>query len=230
MSDPVRLRPPLSPAQQQRARSATRFANKLAARLAAQLGRNVDDIASVANEALLDAARTYDPEMGTKFTTHVWSRVRGEVFDTVTKERAHSGDGLLRALRRAGHAVAETIDDEGNVLEDTDEVTVSRMEMACDEVLAGVLAGFGCRMDAANAEMELVEAQTEAGVLAALRGAVGSLEDADARLVELHYGRELALEAVAQELGLSYRTARRRHREVLDRLAKRLRAAGVPPS
>jgi len=224
---PRRLRPPLTTEQSGRVRGATRMVKRLARQLAARLGFERDELVSTGHEALVEAAQTYTADRGTQFELFAWSRVRGEMLDGAAKFRAHSRGGVLRAMRQAGQAIAETVDQGGDVLTDTDEMTVGRIEAACDDVATAMLAGFSGGFRRADPEEQLAMKQCHDLTTRALEQALASLDAQELKLIELYYGEDRPLVEVAETLGIPYRTIRRYHHEVIERLRKRLALKGV---
>ena len=58
------------------------------------------DVLAYAQQGLVEAARRYSPDSGTKFRTYSWSRIKGAIIDGVRKNSRH---GFTRKLGAPDH-------------------------------------------------------------------------------------------------------------------------------
>jgi RNA polymerase sigma factor for flagellar operon FliA len=225
---------PLTPAQRALASSPAALAMlaRVAARMAARYGRVVshDDLYGAGTVGLTEAARTFVASMGVAFEVYAWSRVHGAMVSAVRREVAHA-----ERARQGGYRAVERTRDEGDVWNDGDAEQRAQMEAFSDAFVAGMflgLTGEATRAWSSGPERGVGGHEAYARALEALRRAVEALPEPDPRLLELIYREEQSLEASGAALGMPYSTARRAHLKALERLATRLRAAGVqgPPS
>ena len=78
------MSPPLSDEQAARVARHTDLVKRIARSIHFQIGQlDVDELASVGNEALVGAAMRYDPSSGASFSTYAHYRIRGAMIDAI---------------------------------------------------------------------------------------------------------------------------------------------------
>jgi len=221
------VRPPLSEDQRRRVERATQVVDRAVGELQARWGRilGAAEMRSLGNGGLVDAASTFDPELGVPFELFAQHRVRGAILDAVRREAIHR-HGAELAARAASSRFQEVQGHEGDVLTDTDDSCRRRLAAFTDGLAASMFAAVVA--DAmVTVEDALSEHQVREQALRALAEASSSLPERDRTILDLHYRDGRDLKEVAQTLGVGYATIRRWHIALLGRLSVRLRARGV---
>jgi len=198
-------------------RAGQSIVRKAAQRVARRFSVAEGVLLGCAHEALIAAARTFDPLLGRSFEAHAFTRVYGETFDFAKSEKSSAALVASRRLRRFGLAAADMITDDSNVLLDDDEATRKRIDDECARIEAAFLAAFGSQAwPAADERLEAKQIWQETNTR--LRRARAALPASQRSLLELHYDGGETLASAASKLGMSYRTAKRHHRTALDAL------------
>jgi RNA polymerase sigma factor (sigma-70 family) len=190
---------------------ARRVTRRFSRRLAPFLSR--EDIEQSAQLGLVKAARSYRRQSGVPFAGFSWN---------------HSFYAVLRAADREGRqrrmltAMADHmlgVHRRGNVLTDTPEVARAELLDHAAHALVSFLLTAAGGSPAQGAEEQAIEAERRR----VIRNAVAGLRDDLRPVVELHHFEGLDLRDVAERLGLSYTTVRRRLDDACAALALRLR-------
>lgn len=167
------------------------LANRLLSRARPYLER--DDLIAVGTEALLRAARRFDPERGVSFTSFVYLRVRGAMLESIGLVGPHSrGKVRRRAGRPESSRVLPTIcpfDDRRVSLHRTEEI-----EQALTSAIDN--ARFASRIDRA----------------------IDELDRNDQVIIRRHYFGGDSLLDIGRDLGRSKSWASRVHSRALSRL------------
>ncbi len=208
---------PLSSDQRNLVRSGQRVVTDVTRRVAKRFAIDQGVLLGVAHEALIAAARTYDPEHGVAFEAHAFTRVYGETFDFAKQERSSAAVTASKRLRRFGLAAADAIVDVGDALHDDDEALRRRIDDECARIEVAVLAAFGGFAWPA-ADERLAARDIWRATSTRLADARSALPAPQRALLELHYDAGEKLVVAAAKLGMSYRTAKRHHRAALDAL------------
>src|SRR5262249_49395230 len=145
--------PPLTPAQQAYAVQGYPVAARLARAYAGRnrVGYAEADLLSIAHQALTEGARPFNPELDKEFEAFVWIRIRGEIKDAIKKRSTELGlrsaeqdqtppPGFLRAAERGLLDYASTLEDPGDVFQDTHEDSVCQFEDVRDAGAAALSA------------------------------------------------------------------------------------------
>jgi RNA polymerase sigma factor (sigma-70 family) len=172
-----------------------------------------DDIEQNAQVGLIQAAHAFRSEEGVPFAGFSWKHCMGVVVRAARREDRQ---------RRIASAVFEHLASSrrrGDVLTDTPESAATELrEHATQAMMALALAAT---FDAGpNIEERVVALERRAEI----RAAVAELGAELRPVIELHYFERHELRVVAERLGISYATVRRRHEAALSLLACRLRA------
>jgi RNA polymerase sigma factor for flagellar operon FliA len=190
----------------------------------------IEELKSYGAEALLLAARSFDPERGVPFRRWASMRIRGGMIDGL---RAMS-ELPTRVRRRLESIKSADAVEEALVIQDaarppgTSEVEEERL---ADHLarLATALA-LGLVSEPTTAEGEVLDRDLSpeekvawAELVQEVREAVERLPERDSALVRRHYLDGVTLEAAAQELGISVGWASRAFGAAMERLTKDLR-------
>ncbi len=189
----------------------------------------VDDLVSQGREALLGAARSFDPDRGVPFRRWANLRIRGAMIDFVRSQ----GNLPRRVYRRLRALQAATQVQEG-LTERTDPATPEQADEALSTELASAAMAMAASflsmraddaLDQAPADaLSPEEAVARAELLRVVRAAIAERPDAERTLLERHYFDDVTFEQAAKELGLSKSWASRLHARAIESLAKTLRA------
>jgi len=207
--------------------------NMLARQLRRQFGPyvQVDDLASQGREALLVAARTFDPDRGVPFRRWANLRIRGAMIDGVRQNgnvprRVYR---QLRMLQAADHVHENAAEEQASapVTSDVeadakigDQLATAAMAMA----IAFLSIGSGEALDRAqDTKLSPEEEVAHSELLARIRAAIAERPDAERRLLERHYFDGIPFEETARELGLSKSWASRLHARAIEEVARTLK-------
>jgi len=208
--------------------------HSIATKLKHRLGRTMEpgDLVGYGTQGLIEAARRYDPALGTAFPAFAAYRIRGAIFDGMrtmgwysrqeytrlrAEERAGeylaAASGREAAKRKAG--VANPTPDKAEVLEDIAELLggVAAVHIASMHFARDVPDD---RFKAPDEEVE--DSETRARVAAAL----AKLPDKERRLLQLYYFSDINLEDAGAKLGLSKSWASRLHTRAVNHMREAL--------
>lgn len=229
--------PPDSPEVLARLQEGLDLVDMLARQLRRQCGPYVqlDDLASQGREALLAAARSFDPDRGVPFRRWANLRIRGGMIDAV---RSHGN--LPRRVYRKLRAIQAADQVHETAAEEQSAAPVTSPEQAAaaisDQLGSAAMAmaiGFlsmrsGEALDRARDTSESPEeAVGRAELLAKIRAAIAERPEAERRLLERHYFDDVTFEETARELGLSKSWASRLHSRAIEGVAKALKRGNV---
>lgn len=204
-----------------------RLASRLAARYRGLLSKA--DLLGAGALGLAEAARTFQPSVGVLFEVFAWSRVHGAMLALVRDEAE-----LARAAREGTYLAMSRARDDSDVWHDDDAKRRAHLEAFSDACVAGMMIGLSqaSARAAAGPEEAVAKRERHAMLLRVVERARASLDAADRALIEQIHDHGQSIEAAGAALGMPYATARRAYLSALQRLAVRLRAAGVmgPPS
>jgi RNA polymerase sigma factor FliA len=189
----------------------------VARRLARRLGGHVqkDDLAGIGNMALLDVARSYDPQRA-PFTAYATWRVRCAILDVLRRD-THARSTAVRAAallasERFAEAQAERPEPEGPTTQEEDHAALASLLKGHAAALAfGLVSGLP-DPDVARTPEEHVQ---EAELAHVVKGVVGALPDRERALIERHYYGGEAFDVIAQDLGISKSWASRLHERAI---------------
>jgi len=174
-------------------------------------------------------ARRFDPALGVPFDGFARDFVHFAMQRAVSRERRALDERRGRIVEGGIDALQSGGDLAGSVdpWESTDADLAHNVAETADAVTATLLLGAATVARAQAGEDGLADRHEWSRALAQLDACLASLPDESRRVLELHHLAGRPLGAVAQALAMSEPTARRRHRDALVLLAKRMRAAGV---
>lgn len=204
--------------------------------LAAQVHRkfssqfDLDDLIAYGQVGLAEAAREFQADRGTQFSTYAYYRIRGAVYDGISKMSGarRTQSQRVRFQQVAGDVLAETADAKpGDNLEEdgswllnlTKKLTVAYLTTGLSDEIIDATA------DPAAALPSDIVAQRE--LHERLNSLIGSLPDEERSLIRAAYFEGLTLQDAAARLGISKSWASRLHSKTLQRLASALRQVGL---
>lgn len=196
---------------------------------------DVDDLIGYGQVGLAEAARDFDPARGLQFSTFAYYRIRGAIYDGLSKMSWLSRTHYRRA--RYQQMANEFLQLEG---EEGGDPTAAHME---DEVrwlksVTGALAVvyLATQAGAEEDEEEAIEDRSATSpphaaitreLTAKLHELIQALPAESAQLIRSVYFDGLTLEEAGRRLGVSKAWASRLHRRVLGQLARGLRRLGL---
>lgn len=211
----------------------------IARQLARELGRNVelDDLRSMGQQGLLEAARRFDEARGVSFRRFANYRVRGAMLDGVRKSaplprRAHAKILALEAALLVSEAAAEDAvpgsvtsppDPKASDEKLTEHLADMATAMAIGLLATPTVTDEG-ELSAVDTSMSPEEAVAEAELRQLLVSALDDLPEDERTLVRRHYLEGERFDQVAASLGLSKSWGSRLHTRAVARLTKRLRS------
>ncbi len=211
----------------------------LARQLRRQCGSyvQVDDLASQGREALLAAARSFDPDRGVPFRRWANLRVRGSMVDAI-RSQGHVPRRVyqkLRAIQAADQIHRAAAEHQATNPPKTPEQASAALEDQLGTAAMAMALGFlsmrsGEDLERApdtNENPEAAVARQE--LLARIRDAIRERPEAERRLLERHYFDDVAFEETARELGLSKSWASRLHARAIEGVTKALKRGNIEP-
>ncbi|HVJ93165.1 MAG TPA: sigma-70 family RNA polymerase sigma factor [Labilithrix sp.] len=195
----------------------------------------VDDLASQGREALLAAARSFDPERGIPFRRWANLRIRGAMIDSVRKDGSLP-KRVYRKLRavQAADAVHEAANEEqGAAPTPTAEAADAKLADHLGTAAMAMALGFlSMRRDEALEQAKDPDHSPESNVghvqlIARVRDAIAELPDQERTLLTRHYFDDIQLDEAARELGLSKSWGSRLHARGIEAVARSLKRSRV---
>ncbi len=224
----------------------TPFVRSIAAKIKKTLAKNIefDDLISYGMAGLLEAADRYDPKFGANFMTFSYYRVRGAIYDGLRgmgwvnrteyqkirfEERATQY--LENHANRQSVGGGDHNSAEANLEQLADQVSqLVTIYVTSLEGLEDIqIEDKGQQpLDARFADLEMKDH---------VRDALMRLPDAERKLITLYYFKEMSLQEVGNELGLSKSWTSRRHAQAIEKLSRILqdilregKSEDVPPT
>jgi RNA polymerase sigma factor FliA len=206
----------------------------IARQLRRQFGPHVqvDDLTSQGREALLAAARSFEPERGVPFRRWANLRIRGAMIDGMRSggnlpRRVYRKLRAMQAADRVHDAAAEEqtpTSPEAADAKVTDQLATAAMAMA----VGFLTMKSGEALDRASDPAESPEeAVGRAELLETVRAAIAERPDAERQLLMRHYFDDVTFEEAARELGLSKSWASRLHARAIEGVAKAMKRGNV---
>ncbi len=195
---------------------------------------DLDDLIAYGQLGLVEAAQAFDSNAGTKFTTFAYYRVRGAIYDGVSK-MAWTSRARIRRLRfqtmaddvlENEHADHESGD--GSIQDDaawlgrvTERLAVVYLATSDDDSVSRSIADAADPHDPPSVSVASLELQQKLPAL------VDQLDTQARRLITGIYFDGFSLTQAAERAGISKSWASRIHAKSLDKLAKSLRDLGA---
>ena len=235
---PTPLKPaPDSPEVLARLKDGLELVDMLARQIRRQFGPYVqfDDLASQGREALLAAARSFEPDRGVPFRRWANLRIRGAMIDAV---RSHGNlprrvYRKLRAVQAADRVHENAAEEQAAAPVTTDTDADAKIADELGTAAMAMALGFltmrsGEALDHAHDTKDTPEeAVGRAELLERIRAAIAERPDAERRLLERHYFEDVQFDETARELGLSKSWASRLHARAIEGVARALKRGGI---
>jgi RNA polymerase sigma factor for flagellar operon FliA len=207
----------------------TPFVRSIAAKIKKGLAKNIefDDLLAYGMTGLLEAAERYDPRMGANFMTFSYYRVRGAIYDGLRGMgwASRTEYQKIRFEERATQylenmASREVVAGEGNKsVEDNLEDLANQVSQLVTIYVTSLEAMEDLQVE--DKERQPIDERfADVEMKAHVREAIARLPDADREIVMLYYFKELSLQEVGNQLGLSKSWTSRRHAQAIDRLTR----------
>ncbi|MFZ9886395.1 MAG: sigma-70 family RNA polymerase sigma factor [Myxococcota bacterium] len=207
----------------------TPFVRSIAAKIKKTLAKNIefDDLVSYGMAGLLEAAERYDPKFGANFMTFSYYRIRGAIYDGLRgmgwvsrseyqkirfEERATAY--LENMANRQLGSTADHKSVEDNIEELADQV--SQLVTIYVTSLEGLEDLQVEDKGSVAADQRFADVQMKGHV----REALLRLPEAERKLLTLYYFKEMSLQDVGNELGLSKSWTSRRHAQAIGKLSR----------
>jgi len=195
---------------------------------------DLDDLIAYGQLGLVEAAQAYDPTAGTKFTTFAYYRVRGAIYDGVSK-MSWTSRARIRRLRFQAMAddvleneYADNDGGDGSPQDDadwlgriTERLAVVYLATSDDDAISRSIADAVDPQEAPGVSIASRELQQRLPAL------VEQLDAQARRLITSIYFDGFTLTQAAERAGISKSWASRIHAKSLDKLAKSLRELGA---
>lgn len=195
-----------------------------------------DDLVSLGQAGLVEAASRYDPQKGASFATFAWYRVQGAIIDGLRRQTTLPRRvwAKLVALRAASDYLETQAERErgvqGRAAPSETAATLAKVK----DAISAIRTMYITSLDAAREqgfdtpdESKDPSASLRAAELAArLRKALESLPERERTLLTKHYWEGKNLVEAGNELGISKSWASRIHSQAVDRLRAHLERDG----
>lgn len=200
----------------------------------------VDDLVSAGQIGLLKAARTFDPERGTTFSSYATFLIRGAIISEVRSraELAHGKYKRAMAIRAVAmenaHEISEGALDaaikKGSKMSraEAEKALGNLMESFATAVSLSLVSG-AMRLDAETSGAQDLEAEySKQELIARVREELEKLGETEQLIIDGIYFRvpPRSLSEIAEEQGYHRAWACRLHKKALGRLSLRLRRDG----
>jgi RNA polymerase sigma factor for flagellar operon FliA len=190
---------------------------------------DLDDLIAYGEVGLAEAARDFDPQQGTQFSTYAYYRVRGAIYDGISKMSWTSRARYRRHRfqQMANEALARDAED-SSLTENASLAQQATWFQGISEKLAMVYLasqegdenGLGSDFQDPSESAATLVAQREIGER--LHQLVAALPNLEAKLIETIYFEGANLKQAANHLGISKSWASRLHTRALEQLARDL--------
>jgi RNA polymerase sigma factor for flagellar operon FliA len=197
---------------------------------------SLDDLIGYGELGLAEAARDFDPDRGVQFATFAYYRIRGAIYDGLSKMTWPTRAQLGRWLYQRNAAdVLELEAGSGEPADYTLDEHATRLGRVTQQLFVAYLASNMADEDGERPELAIedesalppaeVAAQRENCLM--LRELIKALPADAHQLIYNMYFEGQNLSEAAEKLGISKSWASRLHARTLDRLAGSLRRLGV---
>lgn len=199
----------------------TSIARKVKRSLSPQI--ELDDLVSYGMTGLFEAADRFDASRGANFTTFSYYRIRGAIYDGL-RGMGWVSRNEYQKIRFEERATAY-LESANYGHRDSSSGSDADLEKMASQVRS-LITIFITSIEGVS-ESELVDTKSKRQdaivekkqVLECLKAAVGSLPEADQKIVEEYYFKEKSLEETGKVLGLSKSWTSRRHAQVIEKLS-----------
>ncbi len=219
-------RPTLTPEQEARLRAAMSWVDEVAERMAARYpGMSAGDFKSAGYDELWRATLVYVKTPDATFRTFAWLGVVGSMLDTATKHRAQ--DPARAALTLLGASGLSHFKDAADPFTEGVEDTRSRMVDVCRSQMINIEVVAASATWREQGEDGLALHREHVTATEGVESARASLDAEEAAVIEMHFWNDLPWNKVADALGTSESTVKRRAATARAKLKHELMARGI---
>ena len=173
-------------------------------------GMDREDLVSVGNMGLIEAARQYDPSRNVKFQTYAYIRIRGAILDEIRKS-SFGGQTVVRKHKQLSEAARALEQEFGRYPTEEElagfmDISIEKVQGMLEETRAAHLISldaFAEIDDVARMVDHLFEDDSaldeilEAERLALVAGGIDRLADQEKLVLSLYYEQELSLKEIS---------------------------------
>jgi RNA polymerase sigma factor for flagellar operon FliA len=195
---------------------------------------DIEDSIAYGQIGLAEAARDFDPAQGHQFSTYAYYRIRGAIYDGLSKMSwvSRSQYQRLRCEQMAGEALLDdaTSSASGETSLEDDARWLTRLSSTLAVVYLSTRSeddtspGSNLSDDSSPPPEEVV---AEREISVKLRELIDSLPEEAGKLIRAAYFEGLTLQEAGQRLGIGKSWASRLHAKTLQRLGRSLRLLGL---
>jgi RNA polymerase sigma factor for flagellar operon FliA len=196
----------------------------------------LEDLIAYGQVGLVEAARDFDPSRGSRFSTYAYYRIRGAIYDGLSKLAwfSRARYNRIRCEQMADHLLQVEGEEESDTAAEGLRGDVRWFRQITQAMAVVYLASFS-RQDEQREEECLVDRSTagpaaeaiDREVCQRLHELIEALPDEARTLIKATYFEGLTLQEAGKRLGVSKSWASRLHARTLQRLARSLSRAGV---
>lgn len=215
----------------------TPYVRHIAAKIKRTLAREIefDDLVEYGMIGLIEAADRFDASQGANFMTFAYYRIRGAIYDGLRHMGWMSRAAYAKARfeERANTYLAEMAQ-RGHAPDDENDSTarMGALEHAVHDLTAavqGLAAVYITSLDAAegadirdDSEPLVEEKLGQEQSRALVRRTIKKLSDQERQLLEMYYYKDMTLEQIGAQMGLSKSWTSRLHARVIDKMHRLL--------
>lgn len=194
---------------------------------------DVEDLASYGQIGLTQAANSFDPDRGVKFSTFAYYRIRGAIHDGLTEMLwyRHKPVRGVECDRLANETLADELDSGGESAESTDETVWFRDltgRLATVFLIGGTMGDGESAIDPEDeSSPNPVSVVSRREIGDRLNELIDALPEAGRTLIRAAYFENASLQDAANRLSISRSWASRLHAQTLKQLESALRQTGV---
>jgi len=210
----------------------------IAGRMAFELPASIDreDLQGFGMVGLIQAADSWEPGRGLKFSTYAYTKIRGAILDELRRldflprgrrEKVRELDRCVAELEQedgvapAPEQIAERL---GIALEEVDAILLSAKSAGHASLDEDVSHGLRGLLEHPQSEDPLGSAEW-LETKALLVEAIGALSEQEQTVITLYYGEELLLREISEVLGVTESRVSQIHTRALYRLNRALSAS-----
>lgn len=212
------------------------LASKISRRIPIRI--ELDDLVSYGEIGLAEAARDFDPNQGVRFTTFAYYRVRGAIYDGLSKMSwtSRARYKRLRYEQMANEVMLQASAESAQADPKSSNVeTESQWFRNLTDRLAIVYFGSGGEEGKGIRDSTIEDPRASAAssivakreIVEKLSHVLADLPSVEQRLVRAVYFEGATLQDAARSLGISKSWASRLHAKALDQLARSLKRLGA---
>jgi RNA polymerase sigma factor FliA len=195
----------------------------------------LDDLIAYGQVGLAEAAKEFDPERGAQFSTVAYYRIRGAIYDGVSKmtwfgragqQQARfeqkANETLMAEAESGPKSASANLEDDARWFRD-----ISRTLAVVYLASHGSSGGENREFDVADPAPPPPHLAIEQEIVKQLHSQINALPAEESKFIRAMYFEGQTMQQAGERLGISKSWASRLHHKVLQRLAKTLASAGM---